>query len=70
MSVWAELAERSSIGSYVPVLRQDLEWARLKTRHGKPNVMLADDPHSAAPDKIKDIAIVRTVVGGATTYAA
>jgi predicted amidohydrolase YtcJ len=33
-------------------------------------VVLADDPHSASPDKVKDIAIVRTVVGGATTYAA
>src|SRR5437588_222949 len=43
-SVWSQLAERASIGSYVPVLRQDLEWARMKTRHGKPNVMLADRP--------------------------
>lgn len=33
-------------------------------------VILADDPHTVAPDKIKDIAIVRTVVGGATTYQA
>jgi predicted amidohydrolase YtcJ len=33
-------------------------------------VMLSDDPHSIAPDKIKDIAIVRTVTGGSTTYAA
>lgn len=33
-------------------------------------VVLADDPHSAARGKIKDIAIARTVVGGATTYAA
>jgi predicted amidohydrolase YtcJ len=33
-------------------------------------VMLADDPHTVSKDKIKDIAIVRTVVGGATTYEA
>jgi predicted amidohydrolase YtcJ len=33
-------------------------------------VMLADDPHTGSPDKIKDIAIVRTVVGGATMYQA
>jgi predicted amidohydrolase YtcJ len=33
-------------------------------------VMLADDPHTVAPNKIKDIAIVRTVVGGTTTYQA
>lgn len=33
-------------------------------------VVLADDPHSVAPDKIKDIAIARTVVGGTTTYDA
>jgi predicted amidohydrolase YtcJ len=31
-------------------------------------VMLADDPHVVKPDKIKDIQIVRTVVGGVTRY--
>ena len=31
-------------------------------------VVLADDPHTVAPDKIKDIKIVRTVVGGNTVY--
>jgi predicted amidohydrolase YtcJ len=33
-------------------------------------VVLADDPHTVAPDKIKDIAIVRTVTGGNTVYQA
>ena len=33
-------------------------------------VMLAEDPHAVRPDRIKDIAIVRTVVGGAATYEA
>lgn len=33
-------------------------------------VVLADDPHAADPEKIKDIAIVRTVVGGSTAYQA
>jgi predicted amidohydrolase YtcJ len=33
-------------------------------------VVLADDPHTVSPDKIKDIAIARTVVGGATMYRA
>ena len=33
-------------------------------------VMLADDPHTVTPDKIKDIPIVRTVVGGVTRYQA
>ena len=33
-------------------------------------VMLADDPHTVKPDKIKDIQIVRTVVGGVTQYQA
>ena len=33
-------------------------------------VMLADDPHTVSPDKIKDIRIARTVVGGATMYQA
>jgi predicted amidohydrolase YtcJ len=33
-------------------------------------VLLADDPHSIDPSKIKDIQIVRTVVGGRTAYQA
>jgi predicted amidohydrolase YtcJ len=33
-------------------------------------VMLADDPHTVDKEKIKDIQIVRTVVGGATVYQA
>jgi len=33
-------------------------------------VVLADDPHTIDPEKIKDIQIVRTVVGGATKYQA
>jgi len=31
-------------------------------------VVLADDPHTVSPEKIKDVAIVRTVVGGAPMY--
>ena len=31
-------------------------------------VILADDPHTVHPSKIKDIRIVRTVVGGSTMY--
>jgi len=31
-------------------------------------VVLADDPHTIAPEKIKDITIVRTVVGGHVAY--
>ncbi len=33
-------------------------------------VVLSDDPHTIAQDKIKDIQIVRTVTDGRTTYAA
>jgi predicted amidohydrolase YtcJ len=33
-------------------------------------VVLADDPHAVKPDTIKDIPIVRTVVGGITRYEA
>ncbi len=33
-------------------------------------VVLAEDPHTVSPDKIKDIQIVKTVVGGATVYSA
>ena len=31
-------------------------------------VLLADDPHTVAPDSIKDIRVVRTVVGGKTVH--
>jgi len=31
-------------------------------------VVLADDPHTVAAEKIKDIQIVRTVVGGTSAY--
>ena len=33
-------------------------------------VVLADDPHTVTPERIKDIQIVRTAVGGMTTYQA
>ena len=33
-------------------------------------VMLSEDPLAVDPGKIKDIAIVRTVTGGRTTYQA
>ena len=33
-------------------------------------VVLAEDPHAIDPEKIKDIAIVRTVVGGTVVYQA
>jgi hypothetical protein len=33
-------------------------------------VVLAEDPHTVDPEKIKDIQIVRTVVGGTTAYQA
>ena len=33
-------------------------------------VVLADDLHTVAPEKIKDIKIVQTVVGGKTVYQA
>ena len=33
-------------------------------------VVLADDPHTVAAEKIKDIQIVRTVVGGRISYQA
>ena len=33
-------------------------------------VVLAEDPHTVAPDKIKDIKVVQTATGGRTVYAA
>src|SRR6202171_432116 len=44
ISVWDRFSESASLGSYMPVLRSDLTWARMTTRHGKPNIMLADRP--------------------------
>src|SRR3981081_1543031 len=44
VSVWDRVAARVSRGIYVPVLRDDLTWARMTTRHGRPNIMLADRP--------------------------
>jgi predicted amidohydrolase YtcJ len=32
--------------------------------------VLAEDPHSVSPDRIKDIRIARTVAGGRTMYEA
>jgi len=45
VSVWERLGERISPADYTPVLRSDLTWARFKTRHGEPYVMLADRGH-------------------------
>ena len=33
-------------------------------------VVLSEDPHTIDPEKIKDIKIARTVVGGNTVYEA
>ena len=33
-------------------------------------VVLADDPHTVDPGRIKDIRVMRTVVGGHTVFAA
>jgi hypothetical protein len=33
-------------------------------------VVLADDPHTVDPERIKDIEIVRTVTGGQTMFSA
>ena len=33
-------------------------------------VILAEDPHEVDPDRLKEIRIVRTVVGGSTVYEA
>ena len=33
-------------------------------------VVLSEDPHAVDPSKIKDIEVVRTVVGGGTSYRA
>jgi predicted amidohydrolase YtcJ len=33
-------------------------------------VVLAEDPHTVDPSRIKDIKVVRTVVGGATAFQA
>src|SRR2546425_5829831 len=40
VSVWDQLAERTSLANYRPQLRADLIWVRLRTRHGEPYAMV------------------------------
>ncbi len=43
-SVWEQVRDAVSLGTYLPVLRPDLTWAALTTRRGQPYTMLADRP--------------------------
>ena len=43
-SVWDQVSEVVSVANYRPRLREDLTWARLKSRRGAPYTMLADRP--------------------------
>jgi putative peptide zinc metalloprotease protein len=43
-SVWERVSEAVSVANYRPRLRDDLTWARLKTRRGTPYTILADRP--------------------------
>jgi CRP-like cAMP-binding protein len=63
VSVWDRFAEHVSLGSYVPVLRQDLTWARMTTRHGKPNIMLADRPRKYLRISERDDFLVQRMDG-------
>jgi CRP-like cAMP-binding protein len=63
VSVWDRFAENVSLGSYVPVLRQDLTWARMTTRHGKPNIMLADRPRKYLRISERDDFLVQRMDG-------
>ena len=63
VSVWDRFAERVSLGSYVPVLRQDLTWARMTTRHGRPNIMLADRPRKYLRISERDDFLVQRMDG-------
>jgi CRP-like cAMP-binding protein len=63
VSVWDRFAESVSLGSYVPVLRQDLTWARMTTRHGKPNIMLADRPRKYLRISERDDFLVQRMDG-------
>ena len=48
----------------------DAEMARAIDAFNPDFVVLAEDPHTIDAEKIKDIKIVRTVVGGTTVYSA
>ena len=61
--MWDHFAERVSLGSYVPVLRQDLTWARMTTRHGRPNIMLADRPRKYIRISERDDFLVQRMDG-------
>jgi CRP-like cAMP-binding protein/Zn-dependent protease len=43
-SVWDQVSEAVSVANYRPRVRDDLTWARLKTRRGTPYTILADRP--------------------------
>ncbi len=63
VSVWDRFAEHVSLGSYMPILRQDLTWARMKTRHGRPNIMLADRPRKYLRISERDDFLVQRMDG-------
>lgn len=63
VSVWDQVAERASPGDYRPRLRTDLSWVRMKTRHGLPNIMLADRPRKYIRLSQRDDQIVQLMDG-------
>jgi len=66
VSVWEELRERLSLGTYVPVLRTDLTLVRLTTRRGCPYTMLADRPRIYLRLTEEDDFLVRRMDGSRT----
>jgi predicted amidohydrolase YtcJ len=70
--------QRISVAEAIAVSTYNGAWAS-KEEHIKGSitqgkladyVMLAEDPHTVDPETIKDIQIVKTVVGGKTSYEA
>ncbi len=45
-SVWEGVKDAVSMGNYIPLLRADLSWVRLRTRRGVPYTILAEVPRA------------------------
>ncbi|MDQ6711463.1 MAG: cyclic nucleotide-binding domain-containing protein [Candidatus Dormibacteraeota bacterium] len=63
VSVWDQVAERAGAGDYRPQVRSDLTCVRMKTRHGLPNIMLADRPRKYLRLSSRDDELIQLMDG-------
>ncbi|MDQ6885173.1 MAG: cyclic nucleotide-binding domain-containing protein [Candidatus Dormibacteraeota bacterium] len=63
ISIWDQVAEHAGAGDYRPQVRSDLTCVRMKTRHGLPNIMLADRPRKYLRLSSRDDELVQLMDG-------